>query len=99
MKQRDILFLSISVFALIAFWIGFNIFHNLAVTTISEPIEKNIIPISPSFDVKTINVIKNRQNVAPLYETEISSSSSFQDITKVPLETFESSPSASEVSQ
>lgn len=80
MKQRDILFLSISVFAVIAFWIGFNIAHNLDESKISAPIRENIIPISPDFDTKTIETIKNRQNVEPLYETEVSSASSSQDV-------------------
>lgn len=73
MKQRDILFISISAFVVIVFWIGFNIYHNLAITTISEPLEKNIIPISPNFDLKSIEAIKNKASVQPIFETEAAS--------------------------
>ena len=87
MKQRDILFLSISVFAVIVFWIGFNIAHNLDKSRISAPIQENIIPISPDFDTKTIEAIKSRQKVEPLYETEVSSASSSQSIPVISEET------------
>lgn len=97
MKQRDILFLSISVFALIAFWIGFNIYHNLAVSKISAPIQKNIIPISPDFDTKTIEAIKNRQSVEPIYETGASSTSSSQNIPAAVQETSQEGSSSAEV--
>ncbi len=97
MKQRDVLFLSISVFALIAFWIGFNIAHNLDESRISAPIKENIIPISPDFDTKTIEAIKNRQNVEPLYETGVSSASSSQNIPAITQETSQPSTGSAEV--
>lgn len=98
MKQRDVLFLSISVFALIALWIGFNISHNLDVSRISTPIKENIMSISPDFDRKTIEAIKNRQNVEPLYETEVSSTSS-QNIPSVAQEASQLSTGSAEVNQ
>lgn len=97
MKQRDVLFLSISVFALIVFWIGFNISHNFAVSKISAPIKENIMPISPDFDTKTIEAIRNRQNVEPLYETGVSSTSSSENFPAVTQETSQSSTGSAEV--
>lgn len=96
MKQRDILFLSISVFAVIAFWIGFNIAHNLDESKISAPIQENIIPISPDFDTKTIETIKSRQKVEPLYETGVSSASSSPSIPVVSEETSQPNISPAE---
>lgn len=68
MKKKDILIILISVFIFVIFWIGFNIYHNSAKSTISESINLQIAPISPNFDTKTIENLKKRQNITPIYQ-------------------------------
>ena len=99
MKQRDILFLSISVFALIAFWIGFSINHSLVSSTVSAPVQENIIPIQPNFDMKAIDAIKKRQRVEPLYEAEATSASSSANIPPVITEIAQTSSVSAEVNR
>ena len=78
MKQREILLLSISVFIIIAVWIGFSIYHNSAVSKIPQTTVEKIIPIAPVFDKLTIENIKKKQNIDPIYEVPVSTSSSQQ---------------------
>ena len=68
MKQRDILFLVISTFVLIVAWIGFSIYHNLVSSTITGPVEEKIIPIDPTFDTRTIDSLKERKNIEPVFQ-------------------------------
>ncbi|MBI2195809.1 MAG: hypothetical protein HYU48_02085, partial [Candidatus Levybacteria bacterium] len=67
MKQKDILLLIISSFFLVVFWIAFNIYHNIVTSTIPETLSVQIFPISPTFDKKTINAIKERIQITPIY--------------------------------
>ncbi len=67
MKQKDILLLIISSFALVVFWIIFNVYHNFVTSTIPETLTVQITPINPSFDTKTITTIKQRIPVSPIY--------------------------------
>jgi len=71
MKQRDILFLVVSTFVLILAWIGFSIYHNLVSSTITGPVEEKIIPINPTFDTRTIDALKERKKIEPLFQTKI----------------------------
>jgi len=68
MKRRDILFISISAFVLILAWIIFSVVHNFMTSTISEPTEKKIAPISPDFNTQAIESIKKKEIIEPLYE-------------------------------
>ncbi len=70
MKQRDLLFLVISTFILIVAWIGFSIYHNLVSSTITGPVEEKILPINPTFDTKTIDTLKKRKNIEPIFQTK-----------------------------
>lgn len=56
------------MFICVLAWIGFSIYHNIVTSTISEPLTMQIIPISPNFDTNTINNLKKRNNVSPLYQ-------------------------------
>ncbi|OGH21353.1 MAG: hypothetical protein A2958_00950 [Candidatus Levybacteria bacterium RIFCSPLOWO2_01_FULL_38_13] len=76
MKQRDLLFLSISTFVLIIAWVGFSIYHNSVASTISEKVAEKIAPINPTFDTKIINLIKERDAIVPLWEGREASESS-----------------------
>lgn len=68
MKQSDILFLLASSFVVVCAWIGFNLYHKWATSTISPELQTQIIPIAPTFDQETIDKIKTRKTVAPVYD-------------------------------
>ncbi len=68
MKQRDLLIISVSAFILTILWVIFTIYHNLATSTVSNPLSIQVLPIDPNFDTKTIDSLKNRVQVNPLYE-------------------------------
>lgn len=65
-KQTDILFILASSFIVVAAWIGFNLYHKWATSTISPEIQVQIIPIDPNFDQETIDKLKTRKNIAPM---------------------------------
>lgn len=65
--QNDFLFLSLSIFIIIAVWIGSNIYHAWVTTTISENLQLQIIPIEGRFDTATIDNLKKRKIVQPLF--------------------------------
>lgn len=68
MKQKNIiLILALTSITVIA-WIAFSIYNNLATSTISETQSVNIRPINPTFDTKTIDKLKERERVFPIYE-------------------------------
>lgn len=68
MKQRDLLFLLISSFLLVAAWVIFNIVHTNLTSTVSDTLSGQIAPIDPNFDTKTINSLKNAKQITPLYQ-------------------------------
>lgn len=65
MKQKDILFILISSTFLVAVWIGFSLVHSSISSTISETLTQTIQPISGTFDTKTIQALKSRQQILP----------------------------------
>ena len=69
MKQKDIVFILASAFFVIIVWIIFSVYHNAVSSTISQKLNVQIIPITASFDLKTIDTIKNREKVEPLYDS------------------------------
>ncbi len=76
MSQKNILLLLVPAFILVVAWISFSIYHNAATSTIPENLNIQIFPITPVFDTKTIEDIKNRQIITPLYESSSSLSAS-----------------------
>jgi hypothetical protein len=70
MKQKDVVFILASAFFVIIVWIIFDIYHSSISSTISEKLNIQIIPITAGFDLKTIDSIKKRDKVEPLYTTE-----------------------------
>lgn len=68
MKQKDIFLLLVPMFLFILAWIVFNIYHNSLTSTISEKLNKSITPISPDFDMETINLLGAREKIAPVFE-------------------------------
>ena len=70
MKQKDILLLLIPLFIVNVIWIIFSIYHNSATSTISQSLDLNIKPISPDFDTQTIESLKTREQITPLFESQ-----------------------------
>jgi len=70
MKQKDILIIIILLFIFTLVWIGGSIYHNAVNSTISETTSKDIFPIEPVFDTKTIDKLKKRQKIIPSFELE-----------------------------
>lgn len=69
-KQKDILFVLISSFVVVVAWIAFNIYHIWATSTVSEDIQLQLTPISPNFDPQTIQQLKLRENINPLFDLQ-----------------------------
>lgn len=90
MKQKDILFILISTVVIVIVWIVFNFIHNFTTSTIPENLATQIIPIAPNFDIKTIEKLKTRRIISPLYEIGNQSS---ETATSSPSVTIVSSPS------
>jgi hypothetical protein len=74
MKQRDIILILVPAFIFIVAWVIFNIYHNSVASTIPQTVSIQITPITPSFDTNTINSLKQRQSVNPIYEVQTSPS-------------------------
>ncbi len=73
MKKNDILLILVPSFIFALAWIGFSVYHSFVSSTISESLNEQIIPIRPDFDTKTINAIKQRESITPVYQLEPSS--------------------------
>jgi len=67
MKHKDIILLLISASFLTVVWVAFNIYHNSVLSTTPEILEKETLPLNPNFDEKTINKLKERKKVSPIY--------------------------------
>ncbi len=76
---------------LVLAWVIFNIYHSLVTSTISQTLNLQISPINPTFDKKTIDAIKKRNNVEPIYDLSNSS-------VPKPTPTFVISPSSTPAS-
>lgn len=69
MKRSEALFLLISVSILVFAWIVFNIHHSSITSTIPEDVNKQIVPLNPQFDTKTLGELKKRNKVTPILES------------------------------
>ncbi len=70
MKQKDILITVITLFIFVIIWIGFSFYHNIVNSTISEKTNKDISPIRAVFDTKTVDKLKQRQQINPSFELQ-----------------------------
>lgn len=68
MKQKDILIIIVLLFVFVVVWIGGNIYHSIATSTISKTTNQDISPINPTFDTKTVSELKQRQKIDPSFE-------------------------------
>lgn len=69
MKRKDAYLFLISTFILVIAWVALTIFNSANNSTISGNLTTQILPIQPTFDEKTINLLKQRKQVIP--ETSI----------------------------
>jgi len=83
-KQKDILFILISSFILVILWIGFNLYHIWATSTVSQDVQMQLTPIAPNFDPSTIQQLKTRENINPSFERAQQSSQSAQTLQPTP---------------
>lgn len=74
MKQKDIILLVVPLFFLVLVWIIFSVYHNRVSSTIPETLNVQITPIEGSFDKRTINELKDRENLLPIFEATSSPS-------------------------
>ncbi len=70
MKRKDILVLLIPSFIIVILWVIFNVYHSYLNSTIPTDVNIQILYINPDFDLKTIEDIKKRQIVEPIYAVE-----------------------------
>ena len=68
MNRKDIMIIIIPTFIFVIIWIMLNIYHSYISSTIPETLNIQISPITPSFDTKTISLLKERTVITPLYQ-------------------------------
>lgn len=100
MKRKDILTLLVPSLVIAILWVIFSVYHNYVNSTIPVSVNTQILGITPDFDLQTINAIKNRSNVTPIYELSPKARANGEptptpDLNTTPL----SSASANEASQ
>lgn len=68
MNKNTLLLLSIATFITVVAWIGFNVYHNLTSSTISETESLEIAPLETTFNQQTIQSLSERQKVEPIFQ-------------------------------
>lgn len=86
--KNDLVIILITSFILIVCWIGFNIYNKSVSSTIDDTLGKEILPIPPKFDTATIDTLKNRQKVSPLFTLTQSTDASESALTPTPTKPF-----------
>lgn len=64
-SRKDLFLLSILTLITAIGWIVFDIYHASVDTTIPPEIEEQLTPITPTFERKVVESLKNRQFVEP----------------------------------
>lgn len=72
MKQKNLLFLAISVFIVIVFWIVADLYNKAATSTIGDVLSIQIQPITPDFDSVILERLRKRTKVIPVKPAPIS---------------------------
>src|SRR5574337_353762 len=65
MKRKDIILILIPTFVFVLVWIGFNIYHNSITSTLTNNEVVQITAINPTFDLNTLNSLKQREQFVP----------------------------------
>lgn len=94
MKKKDFVLFIATTFVIILAWIIFNVYHKSIKSTIPEKLNVQIVNIEPNFDKNTLEKLKNRKKVIPLYEFEEFSTKSAR-----PKEETESSSEGGELAE
>lgn len=68
MKQKELTYIIVSIFLLIIVWIILSVYHSSITSTITPLVNVQITPITPSFDTKTLDDLKKRENITPVFE-------------------------------
>lgn len=93
--HQDILFVLISSLVVVIVWIGSNLYHISITSTISEDVQKQLTPIDGTFDLDTIQKLKNREQVSPAFEIQTPASQSAPTTPIQPTESFEQASDSS----
>jgi hypothetical protein len=84
--QRDIVLLTLSMFIIVAAWVGFNVHHSRVNSTIDDVLQTQIIPIPGNFDNATIQDLQSRTVIEPDYIHPVSSTAAQQGFSATPEE-------------
>lgn len=71
--QKDLVFLTFSLFLIVACWIALNLYEISIRSTLSETLQLQITPISGIFDTTALDTIERRLVVQPDYSIPIAS--------------------------
>ncbi len=100
MKQKDLLILLIPTFIVTILWIIFNIYHNHVTSTITDPLSIQIIPIDGKFNKTSLESIKNRKRIEPLFIAPVIDNAEISPIPSVSItQEEEASTSAADVDE
>ena len=98
MKQKDLLILLVPMFLVTILWVIFNIYHNYVTSTITDPLTVQIIPIEGKFNKTSLESIRDRKRLEPLFTAPISDEEETPSPSPLPspaiLPTQSASPSA-----
>jgi len=82
--QKDLVFLTISMFIIVFLWIGSNIYNAYVTSTIDEALQSQIIPIDGRFNVDAIEQLKNRTLIEPDYTESLATETASTQLTPTP---------------
>ncbi len=99
MKKNDILILLIPSMLVVILWVVFSIYHNYVTSTIPENLNTQILSISPDFDLKTIENLRKRDVVIPIYQLNTLKTGTGSEPNPTPSSPEISSSSAKQASQ
>lgn len=66
-KQQEIIAILVSGFILTCIWIVLNLYHDAVTSTLSQQLNIDIMPITPSFNTGVITELKKRTYIGPQY--------------------------------
>lgn len=72
-KQKETLIILWLTFITVVVWIATTIYHISVTSTIADTDASAIVPIDPRFDTITINKLKTRKIIDPVYQFSESS--------------------------
>lgn len=89
------------MFLVTILWVIFNIYHNYVTSTIVDPLTVQIVPIDGKFNKTSLESIKDRKRLEPLFTAPIIDEEVSPALSPSPTPTIQitqsASPSASEV--